>query len=362
MISTLTFEGKKFPVFQHESVGAALRRGGVPLAMECGGRNRCGRCRITLLSGTFLIDGKLVRVLPEHPVTANACAVRMTGPPGSAKFPADAMPPSRQDAPRIVLPDGLVPVFSGTAVALDIGTTNVAAALIEGGRIVRTAERVNAQTRCGDNVIDRIAFAARPGGAEELKHALVDETVIPLLRALTAAPEKIDRIAVAANTVMTHFFFGTDPSPLGRAPYIPARMEFSAVAGDCGLSGLPAETPVFAADPVGGFIGGDVSAGLTVSGFGAKEARELYMDIGTNCEIVLNARGRFTALSAAAGPAFERTGLRADHGGNIRHIRFSGGKWLLEPDLAEPAGLCGTGLVDLLAERRRTQTKGDSPA
>ena len=322
MISTLTFEGKKFPVFQHESVGTALRRGGVPLAMECGGRNRCGRCRITLLSGTFLIDGKLVRVLPEHPVTANACAVRMTGPPGSAKFPADAMPPSRQDAPRIVLPDGLVPVFSGTAVALDIGTTNVAAALIEGGRIVRTAERVNAQTRCGDNVIDRIAFAARPGGAEELKHALVDETVIPLLRILTAAPEKIERIAVAANTVMTHFFFGVDPSPMGRAPYIPARMEFSAAAGDCGLSGLPAETPVFAADPVGGFIGGDVSAGLTVSGFGAKEARELYMDIGTNCEIVLNARGRFTALSAAAGPAFERTGLRADHGGNIRHIRL----------------------------------------
>ena len=359
MTSTLLFEGKNIPVFQQETVGAALKRIGVPLAMECGGKNRCGRCRIVFTSGIFLIDGKIVDVPAAGPVTANACAVRMLSSRGSAEFPAGKASASPHEDPGIVLPAGIRSAFSGTAVALDIGTTNVAAVLLEGGRIVRAAERVNAQIRCGDNVIDRIAFAARPGGADDLKRALIDETVIPLIHALTAAPEKIAQTAVAANSVMTHFFFGVDASSLGQAPYRPVKMHFSGTAKSCGLTGLPAETPVFGADLIGGFVGGDISAGLTVSGFGSKEARELYMDIGTNCEIVLNDRGRFTALSAAAGPAFERLGLRSDHRGNIRHVRFRGGKWILEPDIAEPAGFCGTGLVDLLAESGRNHFTDD---
>ncbi|MBQ9502324.1 MAG: DUF4445 domain-containing protein [Lentisphaeria bacterium] len=359
MVSTLLFEGENIPVFQQESVGAALRRGGIPLAMECGGRNRCGRCRITLKSGTFVIDGKIVEISAAGPVTVNACAVRMLGSRGTAEFPAGGAQASPQDGPDIVLPVRLRPVFSGTAVALDLGTTNVAAALIENGRIVRTAERINAQTCCGDNVIDRIAFAARPGGADELRHTLIDETVIPLIRFLTAAPEKISQTAVAGNTVMTHFFFGVDASAMGHAPYAPEKMHFAATAGHCGLAGIPAETPVFAADLVGGFIGGDISAGLTVSGFGSCEKRELYMDIGTNCEIVLNDRGSFTALSAAAGPAFERAGVRSTHGGNIRHIRFRSGQWILDPDIPAPAGFCGTGLIDLLAESGRNSFTDD---
>ena len=359
MISTLLFEGKNIPVFQQETVGAALRRGGIPLSMECGGRNRCGRCRITFTSGIFLIGGKIVDVPAAAPVTANACAVRMLSSRGSAEFPSGRAQASPSEDPETVLPAWILPAFSGTAVALDIGTTNAAALLIENGRIIRTAERVNAQTRCGDNVIDRIAFAARPGGADELRRTLIDETVIPLIRALTAAPEKIARIAVAANTVMTHFFFGVDASSMGQAPYMPVKMHFSGTAKSCGLTGPLAETPVFGADLVGGFIGGDISAGLTVSGFGSKEARELYMDIGTNCEIVLNDRGSFTALSAAAGPAFERSGLRSDHSGNIRHVRFRRGKWLLDPDIAEPAGFCGTGLIDLLAESGRNHFTDD---
>ena len=215
MTSTLLFEGKNIPVFQQETVGAALRRNGFPLAMECGGRNLCGRCRITFTSGIFLIDGKIVDVPASGPVTANACTVRMLSSRGSAEFPADKASVSPHEGPDIVLPAWLHPVFSGTAVALDIGTTNVAAVLIEGGRIVRTAERVNAQSRCGDNVIDRIAFAARPGGAGELKRTLIDETVVPLIGTLAAAPEKIAQIAVAANTVMTYFFFGVDASSMG---------------------------------------------------------------------------------------------------------------------------------------------------
>ena len=350
---TLIFEGKGISVLPQETVGSALRRGGVPVALACGGKNRCGRCTIRLTSGTFSSEGRTFEVPQAHPVEKRACTLYLLSDSGSAEFPAETTRPPREEIPALPGLKTIHPVFTGTAAALDLGTTNVAAVLIENGRIVRFAEALNAQVRCGDNVIDRIAFAASADGEAELRRALLDETVTPLLRRLTDSPEKIEAVAVAGNTVMTHFFFGADPSPMGHAPFMPEKTHFSATALTCGLAGLRPETPVFGAELVCGFIGGDISAGMTVSGFGAEGVRELYMDIGTNCEIVLNDRGRYTALSSAAGPAFERTNLRADQEGSIRHLRFSDGKWLWTPETDEPSGLCGTALADLLAESRR---------
>ena len=104
---------------------------------------------------------------------------------------------------------------------------------------------------------------------------------------------------------------------------------------------------------LGGFIGGDITSGLLLTGFGRSDLCELYMDLGTNCEIMLNDHGRFYALSAAAGPAFERNNLRRDHLNAIRHLEFDGTNWQFDPALSSPEGYCGTALVDLLAEGKR---------
>ena len=359
IMPTLVFEGKSIPVLPQETVASALRRGGVPVALACGGKNRCGRCTIKLISGTFSSGGRVFEVSPAHPAEERACTLYLLSGSGSAAFPAEPQTAFDEELPVLPGLERIRPVFTGTAAVLDLGTTNVAAVLIENGRIVRFAEMLNAQTRCGDNVIDRIAFAARREGTAELRRALLEETVMPLLRRLTDSPEKIEAVAAAGNTVMTHFFFGADPSSMGCAPFTPEEMHFSATAQACGLAGLRPETPVSGAELVCGFIGGDISAGMTVSGFGAENARELYMDIGTNCEMVLNDRGRYTALSAAAGPAFERTNLRAGQAGCVRHIRYADRKWFLTPETDTPSGLCGTALADLLAESRRNDLIDD---
>src|SRR6185312_10379957 len=163
-------------------------------------------------------------------------------------------------------------------------------------------------------------------------------------------PADVYEIALAGNATMTHIALGIDPEPLGVAPFILAtRLLPETLAADLGVAAHPrARAVVF--PPFGAYVGGDITAGLLASGMDRDQRTRLFIDIGTNCEIVLGNRDWLLATAAPAGPAFEgaaiRCGMRASDGA-IEVVTMT-------PDAlelkvigdAEPAGLCGSGLVD----------------
>ena len=341
-----------------QPLSETLARNGWKLDLRCGGTRRCGRCLIELLAGEFLVGGERCDCC-DCPRTVRSCDCFPVGDKGEIRIPERSLLREKVTVETgFLLPLESAAPGSGWAVAVDIGTTTVAALLLVDGAIVASSGRLNRQAGFGDNVIDRIAAAASPGGAAALQRAVAAETIDPLLRELTPEPWKIRRIAVAGNTVMTHLLYGIDPAPIGVAPFEPPLRRFPVVsAGKLGLSAAP-EAEVLAAPAVGGNVGGDLVAGMAATGFGDSGRTELLLDLGTNCEMILTHDGKFLA-SAAAGPAFERSG--AENGaragaGVIEHLRFdAAGKFELTVRGGGMAsGLCGSALVDFLASGRRS--------
>ena len=184
-------------------------------------------------------------------------------------------------------------------VAADIGTTNIALALLDlsSGGVLAEHSFANPQRRYGADVVSRIAAAS--GGAAEEMRRLVTEGAAAGIETL-AAGRKAGRIAVAGNTVMTHLLLGFDCEGLGAAPFRPG----GRVEGDYRLFGAAARVFPW----ISAFVGGDVVAGLLHV---PKRDRFLLIDLGTNGEMALYDRGKLSVASAAAGPAFERAGQTA---------------------------------------------------
>ena len=258
--------------------------------------------------------------------------------------------------------------------AVDVGTTSVVVYLVQlgSGRVVDSAGAYNAQIACGDDVISRIVYSQRGQGLARLQQ-LVVETINELIDELLArtAVRAVDiyEMMVAGNTVMTHLLLGVDPKYLREEPYIPTLATAPPLlAGELGLK-LNPRARVSVMPSIGSWVGGDITAGVISSGLYTTDKLTLFMDIGTNGEIVLGTSDWLIACACSAGPAFEgggvTNGMRATSGA-IEDI------WIdattLEPtfrtiDDAPPQGLCGSGLIELLAELLITSKReGASPA
>ncbi len=241
-------------------------------------------------------------------------------------------------------------------IAFDLGTTTVVATLLDlsTGTPVSVASALNAQQPYGADVISRIsATMLKPDALERLTQ-LAQETLAGLAREVCEEggvdPAEVYEVAVAGNATMTHLVLGIDPEPLGVAPFIMSTRLFPEVlAADLGLVVHPrARAVVFPA--FGAYVGGDITAGLLASGMDRDARTRLFIDIGTNCEIVLGNREWLLATAAPAGPAFEgaaiRCGMRAADGA-IEVVTMTADRLDLQViGDAEPAGLCGSGLVD----------------
>lgn len=246
--------------------------------------------------------------------------------------------------------------------AIDLGTTSIAVQLadLESGAVLATASDYNPQLSRGLDVISRINFSQRPDGLEELRSLVGKGCNEVLARALTQcgkAPEDVMLLSMAGNTVMTHLFLGLDPEHVRLAPYTPTvhRPEPFAAA-ELGLAAHP-RAPVLLAPSVGSYVGGDIVAGLLCTPLAEAEGGELrlFLDIGTNGEVVVGNGEFLLGCACSSGPAFEGGGLgcgmRAAQGAIERvDIDAESG----EPTLkviggGKPAGLCGSGAIDLLA-------------
>jgi len=249
------------------------------------------------------------------------------------------------------------------AIAFDLGTTTVVANLLDldTGTPVAVRSMLNKQQPFGADVISRISATMMDPQALDRLRDLAHQTMAELVQA-TCAEAGVERgevydVAIAGNATMTQIAMGIDPEPLGVAPFIPATDTFPTVlATEVGIAVHPGAR-AFLFPSLGAYVGGDIIAGALASGMDRDKRLRLFIDIGTNCEIILADGERLLATAAPAGPAFEAAsiscGMRAAAGA-IEAVSITDDGLVLQViEDAEPVGICGSGLVDAVAELAR---------
>ncbi len=245
--------------------------------------------------------------------------------------------------------------------AVDIGTTTIVVYLVNmtNGRIVGTASTYNSQVKCGDDVITRIVYATERNGLRELQGLAVDNIsgmLAELAEKNNVSPAMIDYIVIAGNTTMEHLFYGIDPGHIREEPYIPAATFFPPIRGkSVGLLATP-QAIIYSMPNVASYVGGDITSGVLVSQIHKKDAVSLFIDIGTNGEIVLGNKDWLVTAACSAGPAFEgsgiKFGMRAMEGA-IEEVEINPKTFDVNYRVigdAKPIGICGSGMIDILAE------------
>ncbi len=246
------------------------------------------------------------------------------------------------------------------AIAFDLGTTTVVATLLdlESGQPVAVRSMLNRQQPFGADVITRISATMMDDEALGALRSRVHETFAELVAEVCVEgdvePREVYEITVCGNVTMMHLALGIDPEPLSMAPFVVSTHSFGDVlARDFGIEVHP-RAPAFVFPSLGAYVGGDIVAGMLATGLTRDRRVRLFVDVGTNSEIALGSVDRVVATAAPAGPAFEaaqiRCGMRASEGA-IEGVKISGDG--VELDVigdVEPAGICGSGLVDAVAE------------
>ena len=275
------------------------------------------------------------------------------------------------------LQNGIFTVFDVTGqndtlplcgVGIDIGTTTVSAVLFDmkDGRLLSKASGGNGQIRYGADVINRIIEQGKPGGVKRLQDAILKETLRPMvgLMCKTAGitADRIFRVAIASNTTMNHLLLGVDANPVRMEPYIPTFFQWRGlVAKDLSFPANP-DAEVLISPNIGSYVGGDITAGALTSLIWDKDEFSLFIDLGTNGEIVFGNRDFMMSCACSAGPAFEggdiSCGMRATDGA-VEAVVID--KDTMEPTLSivgdagqKPVGICGSGIIDVIAELYRT--------
>ena len=251
-----------------------------------------------------------------------------------------------------------------TGLAIDIGTTTVSGVLVDlkTGEILAKASSGNGQIRYGADVINRIIESVKPGGRKRLQKAVIDETLNPLIAEMCKSAKIpvtwIYRLTIAGNTTMNHLLLGVYADPVRMEPYIPTFFHTNSVkASDLGLYAA-ADARVVISPNIGSYVGGDITAGTLSSGIWTKETFSLFVDLGTNGELVFGNSDFLMSCACSAGPAFEggdiSCGMRATDGA-IEACTID--KETMEPTFTivgeegqKPVGLCGSGIIDVICE------------
>jgi uncharacterized 2Fe-2S/4Fe-4S cluster protein (DUF4445 family) len=246
------------------------------------------------------------------------------------------------------------------AIAFDLGTTTVVATLLdlESGQPAAVRSMLNRQQPYGADVITRISATmmddAALGALRSRVHETLAELVLEVCSEGAVSPGEVYEITVCGNVTMMHLALGIDPEPLSMAPFVVSTHAFPEVlARDFGIEVHP-RAPAFVFPSLGAYVGGDIVAGMLATGLTRDRRIRLFIDVGTNSEIALGSHERVVATAAPAGPAFEaaqiRCGMRAASGA-VEGVTISGGEVALDViGDVEPVGICGSGLVDAVAE------------
>ena len=360
---TITFHpsGKTVTIPEGTRLSRACREAGLHLSVPCGEKGICGKCRIRIRAGATPADTRQKAFLPRELLDSGwrcACLVDVRD-----DLVVDE-PDAGGDGDCIVTgflvrdPDGGCD-GGGLGLAVDLGTTTLAAALcdLRSGAVLASAGSANPQAAYGDDVVSRLEQAVgKPEHAADMRRLAMGaiEVLAARLVADAGGGAVLDRIAVGGNTVMQHLLLGLDIGPLAVAPFASPFTDAVVVEADAAGWTGEGKPRLLVLPAIGSYVGGDVTAGLLAYRVDELPGNTLFMDIGTNGEIVLAAGGRLYACAAAAGPAFE--GARISRGMRARIGAIAGVGLGPEGELetmvlggAPEAGICGTGLLDAAA-------------
>jgi uncharacterized 2Fe-2S/4Fe-4S cluster protein (DUF4445 family) len=273
---------------------------------------------------------------------------------------------SRSDERLVAIIPDLVPEDDPVyGLAIDIGTTTVTVWLVDliTGKVEAQASEYNGQISRGEDVISRIIFSSKNGGQEELQDRVLDtinQLIAQVSKRSHAKPQDIVKATVAGNSTMTHLFLGIPASSIRLSPFITAVNQPPLItAGTIGLAINP-EATIDCLPGVASYVGADITAGVLACRMDETEKLSLFLDVGTNGETVLGSREWLVTCACSAGPAFEGAGvlngMRATKGA-IEECWIAGANSVnpYEPTYrvigkSKPRGICGSGLISLLAE------------
>ena len=340
---TVLMDGREtvIPAQTGETILEALARAGIAVSAPCGGLGRCRKCAVRATGELACEDGARL-----DGQTVLACRTRFTG---------DARVRVSESKAEILKTgvsageetDG----EAGLGVSVDVGTTTLAAYLVERstGRVLASDARLNPQRPHGADVISRLSFAIESEENAALLQreilAAIDEMTRSMLERAGRAGEEIRCRALVGNTVMMHLLGGYPARPLAFAPFTPAYTALHekelggvrTILGGC----------------ISGYVGADTLAAALACGLDERDENAMLIDIGTNGEIMLKKDGRCFACSCAAGPAFEGAHIACGTGavaGAIDHARVENGEIIYTTiGGGEATGICGSGLIDLTA-------------
>lgn len=319
----------------------SLRAAGSSIHAPCGGNGTCKQCRVRVTGRCRGLDGT------ERDCAGEELLACRWYPAGDVELELSAAAGER------VLTDAedIAPGGTGLGLAVDIGTTTVAAYLYDlvSGTCLASRGAMNAQRAYGADVISRIRNAAEPGGLEALSR-VIREQIRDLARALCPHTGRISCVSIAGNTVMEHLFSGLSPESIGVAPFAPLSLFGGEGPAADSLDGFSPDCRLYLCPAVAGYVGGDITAGLLSSGAYRSEGQVLFIDVGTNGEMALGNRDGFLCCATAAGPAFEgaeiaygspaRDGAINAVARDMSYTVLGGGK---------PRSICGSGLIDAVA-------------
>ena len=246
------------------------------------------------------------------------------------------------------------------AIAVDIGTTTIYGQLlnINTGEVMAEYGDYNAQISYGEDIITRIMATEKPGGLEKLNSALIqtiNKIIHKIVKNSRVNRNEISTITLAGNTTLTQILVKTNPKYIRHSPYVPASTIYPRIrATDLDLDLAPHTTALLYPN-VSSFVGGDIVAGVMGSGIYLSERISLYIDIGTNAEIVIGNKDWLACAACSAGPAFEGGGIQFGMRATAGAIEdFSIDPRTLEPmnltvGNVRPKGICGSGLINIVA-------------
>ena len=359
-----------------QTLCSILSQEGYPINARCGERGLCNACQVLLLKGSTanicsgtvthaptmikscqqapMVNTEIVLRIPERTLLRHKPSIVSDFKVGIARSFAPLAPPAENEK---------IPWIGA---AVDIGTTTVALLLcdLRTGKVLATESTYNAQVRYGEDLITRIQLCSQnKQNIAQLQSAVVKESIQPLLenacQKASLALCSVYSMVIAANTTMLHLLAGVDPTSIGIHPFNPVFLDHRVYTPqELGLSFGPPEAQVHLLPGPSAYVGADISAGILASGMLYEEGPLLFVDVGTNGEIVLKNKNRLLGSATAAGPAFEGTGLT--HGtratdGAIEKISVHGNPPAITYRTigkALPHGICGSAYIDFLAEAR----------
>ncbi|MGN0159650.1 MAG: ASKHA domain-containing protein [Brotaphodocola sp.] len=337
----------------------------------CGGRGTCGKCKIRVISGELAITDSdrdmfsqkeleagyrlACRAYPKEACTIEVCFQDETKFEVLRTFAGEQKTEQKEghdanDAPQTS--------SLRTGIALDIGTTTLAAQLINlsSGKSLAAASAINRQRIHGADVIARIE-ASTHGKGEKLRQLIrgdVEKLVQQLLKKSGVSADSVEKMVISGNTTMGHLLMGYSCEGLGVFPFHPVNIDiiydiysniFASSTLNCGVWLMPG---------ISAYVGGDIVSGLYACDFPSDESIHLFIDLGTNGEMALGNHQKLLTTSVAAGPAFEGGNISCGTGsipGAISHVTMDEKRRIRVETIQDqtPLGICGTGIIELVS-------------